>query len=219
MTGSLKEQLGGTRKTTCGPGAKTCTPNEDDALESIGVDAMNATGASRASFGEFCIKLKLETLMGQRIAQMVSMCAALLVGTSSYATDTKAQLGEKAVAISSTDASLKWGECPAFLPKGCGIAVLHGDPAKHNADVFFKVPAKSDIALHWHSSAERMILVKGALHLTYEGQKEVVLKEGDYAFGPGKLPHKGHCASSNPCILFIAFETPVDAVPIEESMK
>jgi len=40
-------------------------------------------------------------------------------------------------------------------PKGCGIAVLHGDPAKDNVDEFFKVPAKSTIPLHWHTSAER----------------------------------------------------------------
>ena len=31
------------------------------------------------------------------------------------------------------------------MPKGGGIAVLHGDPAKDNVDVFFKVPAKSSI--------------------------------------------------------------------------
>lgn len=153
------------------------------------------------------------------VARLVGVCAMLLTGVPSYAADARVQQGEKALTVSSADAGLKWGECPAFLPKGCGIAVLHGDPAKHNADVFFKVPPKSDIPFHWHSSAERMILVKGVLHLTYEGQKKVVLKEGDYAFGPAKLPHKGHCASNIACVLFIAFETPVDAVPTPESMK
>jgi hypothetical protein len=39
----------------------------------------------------------------------------------------------KSVAI-----ELKWGACPAFMPAGCALAVLHGDPAKPNADVFLR---------------------------------------------------------------------------------
>ena len=49
---------------------------------------------------------------------------------------------EPALALTARDAALKWGPCPAFLPKGCGLAVLHGDPSKPNADVFLKVPGK-----------------------------------------------------------------------------
>ena len=78
------------------------------------------------------------------------------------------------------DSKLKWGPCPPFLPKGCEIAVLHGDPAKSNADVFFKVPANSTIPRHWHTSAERMVLVSGELHVTYDGHKTAVLKPGNY---------------------------------------
>ena len=59
------------------------------------------------------------------------------------------------------DAALKWGGCPDFMPKGCEIAVLHGDLAKDNADVFFKVPANAVVPRHWHTSAERMVLVAG----------------------------------------------------------
>ncbi len=121
---------------------------------------------------------------------------------------------EPALAATADDAQLKWGPCPPFLPEGCGIAVLHGDPAKDNADVFLKVPGKSSLPLHWHTSAERMVLVAGELHVTYEGQQPAILKPGTYAYGPAKRPHEGHCASATPCILFIAFELPVDAVPI-----
>lgn len=123
---------------------------------------------------------------------------------------------EPALFITANNSNIKWNPCPDFLPKGCGLAVLHGDPAKDNVDVFFKVPPKSTIPLHWHASAERMILVQGTLRLTYEGQKEEKIKAGTYAYGPAKLAHKGYCESSKPCILFIAFESPVDAVPITE---
>ncbi len=126
---------------------------------------------------------------------------------------------EPALALTADDASLKWGPCPAFLPKGCAIAVLHGDPAKGNFDVLFKLPGKSNLPLHWHTSAERMVLVSGELHVTYEGQKMSVLKPGTYAYGPPKRPHSGACASADPCVLFIAFESPLDAVPVEVKAK
>jgi len=137
-----------------------------------------------------------------------------LVGSFAHA-QTPGQ--EPALALTADDAQLMWGPCPPFLPEGCGIAVLHGDPAKDNLDVFFKVPARSSIPLHWHTSAERMVLVAGELHVTYDGQKTAVLKPGTYAYGPAKRPHDGFCASDVPCVLFIAFESPLDAVPIEST--
>ena len=127
----------------------------------------------------------------------------------------QAPAGEPALARSSSDSSLQWGPCPPFLPAGCGLAVLHGDPGKPNADVFLKLPAKAVVPEHWHTSAERMVLVAGELHITYAGQPTAVLRPGSYAYGPAKLSHKGTCASSTPCVLFIAFELPVDGVPAD----
>ena len=122
---------------------------------------------------------------------------------------------EPAITRTAGDPGLPWGPCPEFLPAGCRLAVLHGDPAKPNADVFLEVPARSNLALHWHSSAERMVLIAGELHVTYDGQPTAVLQPGTYAYGPAKRPHSAVCASAVPCVLFIAFETPVDAVPIQ----
>ena len=119
---------------------------------------------------------------------------------------------EQALTRSAQEAQLQWGPCPPFMPAGCGLAVLHGDPSKANADVFFRVPANAVIPEHWHTSAERMVLVAGELSVTYKGQAKVVLKPGMYAYGPAKLPHTATCAGSASCVLFIAFESPVDAV-------
>lgn len=112
------------------------------------------------------------------------------------------------------DKDLQWGPCPSFMPEGCTIAVLHGDPSKKNVDVFFKVPANYEIPEHWHTSAERMILVSGELHVTYEGEKEQIMKVGTYAFGPSTKPHNAKCGDKDPCVLFIAFEEPLDAFPM-----
>lgn len=139
---------------------------------------------------------------------VLSLCASLALAQTAVPDD-------PALTRTVDDPELVWGPCPAFLPQGCAIAVLHGDPSKENLDVFFKLPGNSVLPLHWHTSAERMVLVTGELYVTYEGQQEVALKPGAYAYGPAKHPHEGRCASADPCILFIAFESPLDAVPVD----
>ncbi|MES2664206.1 MAG: cupin domain-containing protein [Pseudomonadota bacterium] len=94
--------------------------------------------------------------------------------------------------------------------------MLHGGPAKDNVDVFLKVPGKSTLPLHWHTSEERMILVEDELHVTYDAQETAVLKPGTYAYSPAKKPHMDSCVNLKPCILFIAFESPLDAVAAVE---
>ena len=126
---------------------------------------------------------------------------------------------ELALAYATDDARLQWGPCPDFIPQGCEIAVLHGDPAQENADIFFKVPEDFTVPHHWHTSAERMVLVSGELHVTYDGHDTTVLKPGMYAYGPPKLPHEAYCAKGASCVLFIAFEAPIDAVATEGAPK
>jgi quercetin dioxygenase-like cupin family protein len=126
----------------------------------------------------------------------------------------EASVAEPAIAANPDGPALQWGDCPDFLPSGCAIAVLHGDPAKPNVDIFFRVPAKSEIAPHTHTSAERMVLVAGEMLVAYEGQAPVTLTPGTYAYGPAGRSHSASCVSDVPCILFIAFESPLDAKPI-----
>lgn len=126
---------------------------------------------------------------------------------------------QQAVTRNAQDPQLQWGPCPPFMPSGCGLAVLHGDPAKPNADVFLRIPANATIAEHWHTSAERMILVAGELAVRYQKQAEVVLRPGMYAYGPAKLPHSATCRGNTACVLFIAFESAVDAVPVSAPSK
>jgi quercetin dioxygenase-like cupin family protein len=116
-------------------------------------------------------------------------------------------------AVQANDRNILWSPCPPFLPKGCQIGVLNGDPAKPNVDIFFKVPGKSKIAAHKHTSAERMVLVQGQMTVTYEGHEPVRLRRGSYAYGPAGLMHEAACLSAEPCVLFIAFEQPLDAIP------
>jgi quercetin dioxygenase-like cupin family protein len=122
---------------------------------------------------------------------------------------------EKAFIWNADDENLEWLPCPEFMPEGCQLAVLQGNPEDRNADIFFKLPGGTTAPHHWHTSAERMVLISGELHVDYDGQEPIVMKPGTYAYGPAELPHVASCVSDDPCILFIAFEEPVDAIPVE----
>jgi mannose-6-phosphate isomerase-like protein (cupin superfamily) len=151
------------------------------------------------------------------ISWALGLTALLILSAGSVAANAQqAHISERALTWTENNDDLQWDPCPPFLPVGCAIAVLHGDPARANVDVFFKLPGGSEFANHWHTSAERMVLVKGELHVTYEGQDEVVLTPGTYAYGPAKLKHHGSCVSVEDCVLFIAFEESLDAVPVED---
>ena len=110
---------------------------------------------------------------------------------------------------------LEFGDCPDFFPEGCGLAVLQGDPAKDNADALLRLTPGSTVPMHWHTSAERMILLSGEFRVNYQGQAPVVIGAFDYAYGPAKLPHDARCLEQDDdCLLFIAFEDPVDAIDV-----
>lgn len=107
--------------------------------------------------------------------------------------------------------NLEWLPCPEFMPESCRISVLQGDPARPNADIFFRLASNTTAPEHTHTSPERMVMVSGELQVNYEGYEPDILKPGTYAYGPAELPHSAQCISNEDCIFFIAFEDPVDA--------
>lgn len=151
------------------------------------------------------------SVMHMHMTRLGAVLLLLLVAVLFAACSPEQSGTRKAVALAANDSALQWGPCPPIFPAGCEIAVLNGDPAKPNADVFLRVPAQYEIPAHSHTSAERMILVTGELKVTYQGQSPSTLTVGSYAYGPAKLPHKASCVSAEPCTLFIAFESAVDA--------
>jgi mannose-6-phosphate isomerase-like protein (cupin superfamily) len=135
--------------------------------------------------------------------------ATLMLFAALFAPPLAAQT--QALARTASDSTLIWGDCPPFMPSGCQLAALRGDPAQANADMLLRVPGQSRIDRHWHSSAERMVLIEGEMEVTYDNQGPLTIRPGDYAYGPARLPHSARCRSTVRCVLFIAFEGPVDA--------
>lgn len=144
-----------------------------------------------------------------RAAVAATCCMLAFVPFSVAGTDAAAPK-----AIDFDDPAIEWGGCPEFIPEGCRLTVLQGDPAQRNADVFFRLPPDTMVPRHIHTSAERMVLVSGEFHVQYDGHDTVVMRPGTYAYGPAGLPHTAYCAAGAPCVLFIAFEEPVDAIPV-----
>ena len=124
--------------------------------------------------------------------------------------------GDPAFTRTADDPRLEWGPCPPFMPAGCELAVVQGDPADENSDVFFKLAPDSLVPHHWHTSPERMVLLTGEMHVYYDDQDPVVLTPGTYAYGPSGLGHETYCAPGDDCVLYIAFEDAVDAIDSSE---
>ena len=78
-----------------------------------------------------------------------------------------------------------------------------------------RMPGGYAIPTHRHTSAERMILVSDKLTVKSARTPEAVLKAGNYAYGPAGMAHCAVCSSDGPCVLFVAFEGPVDVEAVE----
>lgn len=153
----------------------------------------------------------------QLVISLLAVTVVACAASENALNPSKAQT-ERPLAISVEDPALAWGACPEIFPAGCAVAILRGDPAEPDADVLLRMPGGYEIPPHWHTSSERMILVSGEFKVRYKGQEEVTLNAGDYAYGPAKLPHSAACVSDEQCILFIAFQSAVDAHPHEGSL-
>jgi hypothetical protein len=137
---------------------------------------------------------------------LLALVAVLMSGGANLA-----QAEQQAFIRTVDDPGLEWLPCFPHFPESCRFAVLQGDPAKPNADIFLRLEPNSEVPLHWHTSAERIVLIAGEFEVDYDGQDPVVLTAGTYAYGPARLPHSATCKDAGRCILFIAFEEPVDA--------
>lgn len=136
--------------------------------------------------------------------------ALFLVASGAIAEDEQAFIRDYA------SDNIEWGPCPAFMPDSCGLAVLQGDPKKDNTDVLFRLRSDTTAPHHWHTSAERMVLLSGKMRVDYDNQEPVVMEQGIYAYGPPELPHTATCQSQEDCVLFISFDKPVDAFAVDE---
>lgn len=148
--------------------------------------------------------------MAHRFRLMPLVAAFLALSTAPLASAEKFGR-EKAVVITHKDVKLKWEPCPSYFPKGCKTAVLHGDMDEADSDFFFKMPYNAPVVRHWHPTEERIVAVAGTFHITYDGQKAIVLEPGQFVYAPAELSHKGVCMTEPECVLYIHLPAPVES--------
>lgn len=126
---------------------------------------------------------------------------------------------EAPLAVRASDSTLTWSPCPPIFPAGCEITVLWGDPANGRSDILLRTSGDSLLPPHYHTSPEHMILVSGEMRVKYAGHEEAVLEAGSYAYGPPELAHDARCTSSSGCVLFISFESAIDAHAVDGGVR
>lgn len=62
-----------------------------------------------------------------------------------------------------------------------------------------------------------MVFASGTLEVNYDNHEKAIIKTGNYAFAPAKLPHSAYCQKGSDCVLFIGFVAPLDAMPIKRN--
>ncbi|MBW8907141.1 MAG: cupin domain-containing protein [Betaproteobacteria bacterium] len=139
---------------------------------------------------------------------MKRIAVVLLVTAASVAAPLQA-----ADEVSLNKDDMKWGDVPPVLPKGAKLAVLRGDPGKPGPFTLrLNAPANYKIAPHWHSQAEDLTIISGALYLGMGDKMDTkaahALKAGGFHYLPAKMHH--YAFSKSPTVIQISGEGPFD---------
>jgi hypothetical protein len=108
---------------------------------------------------------------------------------------------------------VQWGPAPPHLPAGAQIAVLEGNPAEKGAVTLrLRFPAQYSIPPHWHSMAERVTVLSGALNVgmgdKLDRRASQTLEPGGFVSLPAKMNHFAWTAV--PTVVQINLEGPFD---------
>jgi hypothetical protein len=112
---------------------------------------------------------------------------------------------------------IKW-EPLKGSPPGSGVmtALLWGNMEKGPFGAFIKFPPGSKTPLHYHSSAFKAVVIKGAYIYDPENGEEKRLGPGSYFSYPAKDRHATNGAEDSETIFFVEGSGKFDIVPIEE---
>jgi len=117
---------------------------------------------------------------------------------------------EAAKAVVSPLSGAKFGAIPN-APKCFTIAVEQGDPSKGPSVVLAKFSPGCVAPNHWHTPAETVMVVSGALETQMKGDDQpIVAHHGDFVYLPPKHVHRATCSKAAPCLVFISSDAAFD---------
>jgi quercetin dioxygenase-like cupin family protein len=97
------------------------------------------------------------------------------------------------------------------------IAGLRGDADKGPSVVEIKLAAGCIVPWHWHSINESVVPLSGLLEISMQGEKPVLLTNGDYNYLPAKHVHMDKCSGSKPCAAIVSLDGPFDIHYVDKS--
>ncbi len=89
-------------------------------------------------------------------------------------------------------ADMKFATVPGLPTQTVG-SVQSGDPSKGPFILFAKAAAGSTIPWHWHTAAERLMIVSGAADVQMKDGNPVRLEAGGFASLPAQHVHQFRC--------------------------
>jgi len=163
-------------------------------------------------------------MLGMRNAASTVLASATLLLSAALSTTLSRPLAAATDAPASPTAAAalpavavahpKWEPCLPFVPKGCEVALVKGDYTRGASQIIYRMPANFSVPAHWHTSAERMVVMAGKIRMSYAGREPEVFEIGDTTSTPGKLPHAAFCLRGTPCVVLVEYDLPFDAVPV-----
>jgi len=109
---------------------------------------------------------------------------------------------------------LKFGPGPN-LPSCLTMAVEHGDPSKGAFTLLLKFTSGCRVPMHWHTSAEELMLVSGSGKMQMQDGTSSPVDRGGFAYIPPKHPHAFTCATA--CTAFLSGDAAFDIHYVDKS--
>jgi quercetin dioxygenase-like cupin family protein len=125
---------------------------------------------------------------------------------------TWAQGGDEAHIANSSQ--LKFGGAP-YLPACLTMAPEHGDPSKGAFTLMLKFTSGCTVPMHWHTSAEELMLVSGSGKMQMQDGKTSLVDRGGFVYIPSKHPHAFTCATA--CTAFLSGDGAFDIHYVDKS--
>lgn len=140
------------------------------------------------------------------IRAALALAVVIFIFSSVHAADTKPVVTEpaKVVQFDVDDKSICDG-----LP-GCDLILLDGDPGSGPSQWLIRLRAGQAFPKHWHSTAENMVSVRGALTFNFETGQRHTLRPGEYLHYPAGMIHWGQCEQFEDCLFYVFNDLPYD---------
>lgn len=141
---------------------------------------------------------------------LIARVGSLVLGLAASIAPVAAQTGGHILVPAD---KVQWGPAPPVFRAGAQIAVLEGDPAqKGPITLRLKFPANYEIPAHWHTMAERVTVLTGALHIgmgdKLDRKASEALQPGGYVSLPANMRH--FAWTGTPTVVQINLEGPFD---------